>query len=816
MVFTLKQTTKLSGFKTLLWVETAAVLLLTVWVKFPYVFYGVSKKVLFEHLIVIASIWAIVAVGSRLLFTLLNRGGQKPYSIRLRLIAVATLVAGLLTAVVSCPSLLPKHDHVTVDIIAGQRTKSPQASGSEVYLSWCENAYKQLKLSQQPLIKQLNFEYIENSDAYAYRNSDGSGMGLLRFAFPGDEQLTLRFANSEWSGVVKIINHATGESTELDLYTSADGEAFQSYSILPGPPLALWKKLGLLALYTLCFSAIIQGLVFAGIVLTHKARPVLTDKRRVGQVIRRHAVSGLVVAFVPMTVLLFLYGKNSAYVDFVFLMMLACAITALLLLYYALVDLAYCSPLSGTVAGIIMILFLFCYPLVSRWLEVPNVSLYLQSNAALLIGGLCAVLTLLCFMPAKNRQVSRFISLFSGLFVGILFIFNLVNSIAIYSHQSNLSQSLIKQTYCVEERHSSEKPNVYWLHFDGMLGFSTVEKYFGDPLTDFEQALADRGVMVNRHASFMAGHQTFRCLPALLSPEFYDFQYATWQQAHQQDPAVTLDDFFSDISVATMQTQQINAELFTAFKAADYQFISMVESNLDGIIIMAGEVQYTTPNAQLLQSTVKTPGSAQRLASEAAKLSQIKAFCEAFMMPASLVIDVESFKENNYIQKNIMTLEADRFNTTTCQALAHVSSEADRPFICFVPFMQAHVPYYLDENGLSASAAVDNGPLGYFPQYKYASKVMLQAIDSIKRNDPDAVIVIQADHGINASAEEIVAAFGQQVDISEILDSTMSAIRVPEKYQNGEEAYALQNPLNMSRYLVNNFVGHNYTYLAQQ
>lgn len=41
----------------------------------------------------------------------------------------------------------------------------------------------------------------------------------------------------------------------------------------------------------------------------------------------------------------------------------------------------------------------------------------------------------------------------------------------------------------------------------------------------------------------------------------------------------------------------------------------------------------------------------------------------------------------------------------------------------------------------------------------------------------------------------------------------MSAIRVPEKYQTGEEHYAMENPLNISRYLVNSFVGRNYEYL---
>ena len=80
--------------------------------------------------------------------------------------------------------------------------------------------------------------------------------------------------------------------------------------------------------------------------------------------------------------------------------------------------------------------------------------------------------------------------------------------------------------------------------------------------------------------------------------------------------------------------------------------------------------------------------------------------------------------------------------------------------------------------------------------------------------DPDAVIVIQADHGLHGNTEEdFKKAFGPDADPIELWNSTMSAIRVPEKFRTGEEHYAMENPLNISRYLVNSFVGRNYDYL---
>jgi hypothetical protein len=86
-------------------------------------------------------------------------------------------------------------------------------------------------------------------------------------------------------------------------------------------------------------------------------------------------------------------------------------------------------------------------------------------------------------------------------------------------------------------------------------------------------------------------------------------------------------------------------------------------------------------------------------------------------------------------------------------------------------------------------------------------------IDEILERDPDAVIVLQGDHGLHGNSEaEITDTFGKDA-VAPIWNQVMSALRVPEKYQNGDETYALENPLNMSRYLVNAFVGRNYRYI---
>ena len=87
-------------------------------------------------------------------------------------------------------------------------------------------------------------------------------------------------------------------------------------------------------------------------------------------------------------------------------------------------------------------------------------------------------------------------------------------------------------------------------------------------------------------------------------------------------------------------------------------------------------------------------------------------------------------------------------------------------------------------------------------------------LNFIKHNDKNAVIVIQGDHGIHSFEDEYIM---KELDINrkelqEIRNSVMNAVYVPKEYRNGDEK-VLENPLNISRYLVNNFVGTNYEYI---
>ena len=88
---------------------------------------------------------------------------------------------------------------------------------------------------------------------------------------------------------------------------------------------------------------------------------------------------------------------------------------------------------------------------------------------------------------------------------------------------------------------------------------------------------------------------------------------------------------------------------------------------------------------------------------------------------------------------------------------------------------------------------------------------MLDAIDLILEN-PDAVIILQSDHGIyNYAVLRNLLEIGIPLDtVLELNYSVFSAVRIPAQYGGLDEPL---NPLNISRVLVNRFVGENYALL---
>jgi len=96
--------------------------------------------------------------------------------------------------------------------------------------------------------------------------------------------------------------------------------------------------------------------------------------------------------------------------------------------------------------------------------------------------------------------------------------------------------------------------------------------------------------------------------------------------------------------------------------------------------------------------------------------------------------------------------------------------------------------------------------------FEEAAKRMLYLVDVAIERNPNTVIVLQADHGFHRYRTQLyLLDQGYNMEqVLELIHSVFSAIRIPPKYGGLDTPIA---PLNISRELINRFVGENYTLL---
>ena len=102
-------------------------------------------------------------------------------------------------------------------------------------------------------------------------------------------------------------------------------------------------------------------------------------------------------------------------------------------------------------------------------------------------------------------------------------------------------------------------------------------------------------------------------------------------------------------------------------------------------------------------------------------------------------------------------------------------------------FVSPHAPFLFDESGKATSpdAYYDwRIPELYLAKLEYTNQVILEAVDQIQRHDPDAVILLQADHGARTPGQLVNEFGGPWFDTEEeipYMQSVLCCAYVPEE-----------------------------------
>lgn len=383
------------------------------------------------------------------------------------------------------------------------------------------------------------------------------------------------------------------------------------------------------------------------------------------------------------------------------------------------------------------------------------------------------------------------------------------------------------------------KPNIYWIHMDGMIGFSAVEQYFGDCQSELKQELSQRGFLINEEARLDAGY-TRVAIPSMLSPVFYDSYLSAILSEHshltRSDRENAVYKSMTDDDVSLNNALQ-NLELFEAVAMAGYDVVGTSGWPFLEIPISYrnSTMLFDTPSGSMITHDPAMPDY------------------NRFSLFANLIIDASAltlFKyeinglidtkrpPTNYLPVPEYSSATDVYTTGVSSGMAWMvramehTKTFDEPFIIYFINMSAHVEdlgsrgraYIFDENGERRMLLEDedediNDVMRYLPQHKYAAKEMLAMVDTILKNDPDAVIILQGDHGIHGIGTgsmyydtDFMLERGYSLEDQLNLNMhVISAVRIPPQYGSLDEPL---DPLDISRYLVNTFIGAgNYDYL---
>jgi len=423
-----------------------------------------------------------------------------------------------------------------------------------------------------------------------------------------------------------------------------------------------------------------------------------------------------------------------------------------------------------------------------------------------------------------------------SMYIVMLFIFNFSQVI---NHEITLTRArryseenlLIKRDFNIN--YDLPKPNIYWLHMDEMISLNSFERFFGTSQDSLREELNRRGFVINEDAILGSGSSCL-ALASLLLPAFYDSGYGEiLDEAPIFDEAGNMQ-LFERIGIINSRLAHNGFNLVenVAPYAELIQSLSLAGYETTNIAINHGVIGSTpfdrfydifSVTEHPLQLRMPLSGWNYMLF-QSGDLPQLLRLSSFLSVIPERLFNITNTSQWPHVGWH--TYEVDRWLTSFVsntvdeeqiyRMLIDTRVNSFNPRFTLVTVLLAHVTHWPIHNP-NVSRRVNYWELGdtyerlylYELAYEYAAAVMLNSIDMILENDPNAIIVIQSDHGIKAGQILLDLGFSHE-EALELYISVLGAVRIPPQYGGLDAPLA---PLNISRELVNRFVGLNYELL---
>ena len=405
----------------------------------------------------------------------------------------------------------------------------------------------------------------------------------------------------------------------------------------------------------------------------------------------------------------------------------------------------------------------------------------------------------------------------------MLFFFNMIpalNHDTLFTEGTNENPE-VRQDFNVSPE--LPRPDIFWFHMDGMMSLATMERLFDQPQDALRAELEKRG-FIGYEDAFLTSSTMFS-LVALFNPDFYDSFLNTHleetQHLYGMNQLTELTDRFSSFGIDYNIHINPYHEMLTALKAADYDVILVAPAGsphkyaiphhriydvLDlGESVLIQQPIYTFDSDNEWHNFLLSSGNLIQLLTLTTPLSifscqLIPPNVQLFSVPFheekiyQYVEHVTSFHSQNVYRLLIDSLTNPMHQSPKFVFLAQYYTHTYMSWIWGTPWREMS---YMD---------------GYPLSFDAAAATMLNGIDIILEHNPNAIIVLQADHGFHPQTDwnQVLNSGVEEKTLVELSNSVFSAVRIPSVYGGLDAPIA---PLNISRELVNRFVGENYTLL---
>lgn len=387
-----------------------------------------------------------------------------------------------------------------------------------------------------------------------------------------------------------------------------------------------------------------------------------------------------------------------------------------------------------------------------------------------------------------------------ALSVLVLFMFNFVpgvnHEITLIRTRANATQLQIENSVYIKRDFYIEQnlptPDIYWFHVDNVMSIEKVEDFWGLNYDNYREEFEARGFLIYDEATLKAGTSSL-AYTALLSPALYDSFLGERLNHVESIPNIgRTEEGVSRIDYLHGEFNRVGLEVRSGE-------VMLYRELFSALFFRGYEINIIDPcNAEL-------PKSFEHLE------DQRDYYVSGRFWRDFLRSDLPRALSGTTPLPNLSTLN---FLDDT-ELVTHLSGREPVAQFTFYAIYDAHMEMSVRDRVTEPKDNIPNEVrYDLYPSLGFESALdrVLQYIDDILEENPHAVIVLQSDHGFHLVDLQVFMSEQGYSDeeLVGLMHSVFSAVRIPDEHGALEEPIA---PLNITRELVNRFVGKNYELL---